>query len=167
MKNAPFPGEGLELNGKAMSKRMSRLSQLSRLLAPILLLLTFFVFTIPQYVASVRVSGELQPYWAASDVWMQSAECARTTGIVLAICSDGQLIPFADRSPGDDPGHALALGIYLAVTHKTLLLTDISIFNSSVNYIGIALLAVLFYCLQLPLVCFLVLTLGPFLADEY
>lgn len=131
------------------------------------LLLAFFLITVPMYLASVRVSGGLQPYWSSADAWMRSAECARTTGVILAQCRDGQLVPFANGSPGDDPGHALVLGIYAAITHNAPLLTDISIINSTVNYAGIAVLAVLLVCLRLPLASFLVLTIGPLVSDEF
>jgi hypothetical protein len=59
------------------------------------------------------------------------------------------------------------LDIYAAATHKAPLLADISIINSAVNYAGIGLLAVLLFCLQLPLVSFLVLALGPLVSDEF
>jgi hypothetical protein len=130
-------------------------------------LLTFFLFTVPQYIASVRANSGLQPYWSSADAWMRSAECARRTGVILAQCSDGQLVPFANGSPGDDPGHALVLDIYAAATQKAPLLTDISIINSTVNYAGIGMLAALLFCLQLPLVSFLVLTLGCLVSDEF
>jgi hypothetical protein len=143
-----------------------KLSRYSILLSGLLLLLTFLLFTAPQYVASVRASDGLKPYWGAADVWMESAECARNTGVVLALCRNGRQIPFADGSSGDDPGHALAFGIYSAISHKAVSLKDVSVFNSGVNYTAIVLLTVLFFCLQLPLVSFLLLTFGTFVADE-
>jgi hypothetical protein len=139
----------------------------SSVLPLLCLVLTFVLLTIPYYLDSVRAGSELQLESGAAKIWMESAECARNTGIVLVLCRDGKLVPFADGSAGDDPGHALALGIYSAITGKTVLQADISILNSTVNYVGITLLAVLLFCLQLPLASFLILALGPSPSDAY
>jgi hypothetical protein len=149
------------LNGWPVLKRSSSI------LSSLCLVLTFFLLTIPHYVDSVRASNELQLDQGAAKIWLESAECARKTGIVLVLCRDGELVPFADGGSGDDPGHALALGIYSAVTGKSVSQADISIFNSTVNYVGITLLAVLLFCLQLPLASFLILALCPSPSDAY
>ena len=38
--------------------------------------------------------------WEASNVWLASAECARTTGAWLAICDHGKLVPISEVAPG-------------------------------------------------------------------
>src|SRR4051794_7115835 len=81
-----------------------KLSRFGALVSALFLLLTFLFFTSPQYVASVRASDGLKPYWAATNIWLESAECARNTGVVLVLCRNERLVPFGDESVGDDPG---------------------------------------------------------------
>jgi hypothetical protein len=133
----------------------------------VVLLLTLVSFTIPFYVHSLNKADGLQPSWSSAEIWMQSADCARTTGAILVLCRDGKLVPIADYSAGDDPGQALALGIYAILTQKALRQNDISRMNSTLNYVGLVLLAALLFCLRLPIISLLVLTGGAVIANQF
>ncbi len=133
----------------------------------IVLLLTAVCFTVPLYIYSLNRADGLQPSWSSAEIWMQSADCARTTGAVLVLCRDGKLVPIADYSAGDDPGQVLALGISAILTQKAATQNDISRMNSTLNYVGLVLLAGLMFCLRLPIISFLVLTGGVAVANQF
>lgn len=155
---------------EAEDKRWFRLKTgfaVSRPVQATILIIVFFCFTVPFYIQSLGKADALQPSWSSAEIWIQSAECARTTGAILAICKDGKLVPIADASAGDDPGQALALDLYSILTQKTTTQNDISRLNSTLNYIGIALLAACLFCLRLPITSFLVLTGGALIANQF
>jgi hypothetical protein len=139
----------------------------SRAVQATILIFVFFCFTVPFCIQSLGKADALQPSWSSAEIWIQSAECARTTGAILAICKDGKLVPIADVSAGDDPGQALALDLYSILTQKTAMQNDVSRLNSILNYAGIALLAACLFCLRLPVASFLVLTGGALIANQF
>ena len=138
----------------------------------LLLLLAFVFCTLPLYVHSLN-RGQEGPRsfygsdWASVAVWVSSADCARTTGAVLAVCQGDRLVPIADVTAGDDPGHALTLELYSMLTWKPVAAKDVQTINTTVNFVGLSLLAALLFCLRLPVVSFVVLTGGPLLANQY
>lgn len=140
--------------------------------ALVLLLLAFAFCTLPLYVHSLK-RGQEGPRsfygsdWTSVAVWVSSADCARTTGAVLAVCQGDRLVPIADVTAGDDPGHALTLELYSMLTRKPVAAKDVSTINTAVNFVGISLLAALLFCLRLPVVSSAVLTGGPLLANQY
>jgi hypothetical protein len=137
----------------------------SRLVQAAILVVAFLCFTIPFYIHSLNKADALEPSWSSAAIWVQSADCARRTGAVLVICKDGGLVP--NVSAGDDLGQALALGVYSILTQKTVTQNDVSRLNSTLNYIGIALLAACLFSSGLPLVAFLVLTGGAIIANQF
>jgi hypothetical protein len=140
--------------------------------ALVLLLLAFVFCTLPLFVHSLT-RGQQEPRsfyytdWASVAVWVSSADCARTTGAVLAVCQGDRLVPIADVTAGDDPGHALTLELYSMLTRQPVTAKDVPTINASVNFVGISLLASLLFCLRLPVVSLVVLTGGPLLASQY
>ncbi|MEH2508999.1 hypothetical protein V1291_000353 [Nitrobacteraceae bacterium AZCC 1564] len=145
--------------------------EVSRLLrgkaSVVILLLSLFLVTAPQYYRSLVAGSGLPITWLYAPKWLESADCARTTGVILVLCRDGKLVPIADETSGDDPGHALALELYSLITQKPVLPGDISILNSTINYIGLIALSLLLFSLRLPFAAFLVLTIGPALSDQF
>jgi len=133
----------------------------------IVLLLVLLVITVPQFAKSLHSANDLPFSWTASKFWIQSAECARTTGAILSLCKDGGLVPMADGFGGDDPGHALALDIYSLLSQKAVTPADISVLNSIFNYAGILILALLLFRLKLSFASFLLLAAGPLIADQF
>lgn len=133
------------------------------------LLLTTITFALVFLLAGPSGGESTTPNmtWLSAKIWLQSADCARETGVVIVLCRNGRLIPLADEDSGEDPGHALALGLYSAITQNQVQPADISRVNTSINYLGIALLSILLFCLDLPLACFLTLTLGAVIANQY
>jgi hypothetical protein len=131
------------------------------------LLVTLLCFTIPSFVQSLNKADTLKPSWSSAEFWVQSADCARTTGVVLAICRDSGLVPIADVTAGDDPGQALALDAYSILTQKAVTQNDVSRLNSLLNYIGIALLAAFLFHFRFPVISLLVLTGGSIIANQF
>lgn len=131
------------------------------------LFFAFICFSIPLYIHSLKQSDGLQPSWSSAQVWVESADCARRSGAVLVLCREGQLVPIANASAGDDPGQALALGVYSIVTQKIVTQNDISRLNSTINFVGLVLLGALLFYLRLPVTSFLVLTGGAVIANGF
>ncbi len=50
--------------------------------------------------------------WKATNIWLDSTDCALERGVWLAICEKGKMIPISERAVADDPGHALILGMW-------------------------------------------------------
>jgi hypothetical protein len=99
--------------------------------------------------------------------WLESAECARSTGAILALCANGKLIPIAAGSPGDDPGHALILGIYAATTGASVTTTTVENLNAAINFTGLATLALLLLSLRLRASALFILLSGPIIASQF
>jgi hypothetical protein len=99
--------------------------------------------------------------------WMRSAECARTTGKLLVLCENGPLRAIGEDNAGDDPGHALFLGIFAAVTGHKAVMSDVPILNAIFNGVGLLALAALLWWMELPLLSMTLLALGPILSRSY
>ena len=66
------------------------------------------------YLADIMPSD-----WAATNVWLASADCALKRGVWLAVCENGKLVPISERAIADDPGHALILDLWsIASRHR-------------------------------------------------
>jgi hypothetical protein len=98
---------------------------------------------------------------------MDSAECARLYGKLLVGCPNGQLVPFADISNADDPGHAFFLGLYSMTTGKVLTVAHASVLNTLINYSGIVILTALLFSLDLRYASIFALMTLPILANAY
>jgi hypothetical protein len=117
-------------------------------------------------IASPTIAGDAPIEWAARK-WIESAECARTTGKIMVICSNGGIEALANHDPGDDPGHALVLDSYSAITGNSVSPSDILILNNVVNVGGMLLLAVLLFVLRLPLASLAVIGFGIYIVRSY
>lgn len=128
--------------------------------------LCLLLVTIPQMRKSFLASDGLPFAWTTSKIWLQSAECARTTSKFLVLCREGALEPIANGFGGDDLGHALALEIYSVVSQKTATPADISRLNTIINYLSLLTLASLLFSMSLPFACLSLLTLGTSIANQ-
>jgi hypothetical protein len=72
-----------------------------------------------------RYTGLRKADWIPTNMWLKSAECARLQGVWLAICDDDKLVPISEHSFGDDPRHALFLGIWAMATDDRVSLEDV------------------------------------------
>ncbi|MEY9158224.1 hypothetical protein [Bradyrhizobium japonicum] len=132
-----------------------------------LLAATLLLFTLPQLYRSYAASAGMVLEWTTGKVWMKSAECARQTGKVLVICRGDKVLPIADGFGGDDLGHALSLDFVTILTGKVPIETSISILNSTVNYLGLAILALLVFSAGMPLSAFALLTVGTIISNQF
>lgn len=128
-------------------------------------LLAVWWIALPQmrtsFDAAVRYGPSYKSEWAAMDYWINSAACARRTGVPLVMCEGDRLVPFSDRSVADDPGHALVLGILARIVDRDVSYIDIARINLCINAAGIAVLVALLLGLRLYWAAFLFLILGP------
>ena len=131
-----------------------------------LFLLVFVFVTIPQLERSMSSASGLPNTWVAAKQWLNSAECARVHGVLLAGCPNGKLVPFAQISYADDPGHALFLGMYAMARDKQLEPKHVSRFNTIVNFLGIFLIAGLLFCLGARVSSLVVLGVGSLMAND-
>ncbi|APG10523.1 hypothetical protein BKD09_19540 [Bradyrhizobium japonicum] len=131
-----------------------------------LLLAALMLFFVPAFLLSLNEAGKLEHSWSSAAIWVKSADCARTTKAILAICQGDRLLPIADLSAGDDPGPPLVLGLYAALSGAVATETDVSRVNTILNYVGLVSLAGLLFRLRLPFLSFLVLTVGAVIANK-
>jgi len=89
--------------------------------------------------------------WSATNIWIASAACAKETGAFLAFCGADGLQAINDVSSGDDPGHALILGLYAKIFQKVPTYAGVSELNTMVNLTGIIALGATIFALRLPL----------------
>ena len=122
--------------------------------------------TVPQLKRSVAAGSGLPMDWAASAKWLESAECARTMGVLLVGCPNGRLVPLAAISNADDPGHALLLGAYSMITKKKLKPKSISVLNTIVNFLGLFLTAGLLFSLGARVSPLIILSVGAVMAND-
>ena len=83
--------------------------------------------------------------WRATNVWLDSTDCTVARGVWLAVCEDGRLIPISERAIADDPGHALLLSGWAAITGKRASLVDVARLSTLLNTIGLVALAGLLF----------------------
>ena len=105
--------------------------------------------------------------WYPSGAWIQSADCALETGALLVMCRKGKLYPLAEFDAGDDPGHALVLGLYSIITGNHVEPVDILTLNTLINYSGLIILSALLFSLDLKIASLLVLACGAAVAGHY
>jgi hypothetical protein len=85
-----------------------------------------------------RYADVQESHWFPTNWWIKSAQCARERGVWLSICEGDKLVPMSERSFGDDPGHALFLGIWTIATHDAVSLVDVARLNTWLNAAGLA-----------------------------
>lgn len=133
----------------------------------ILLWVAVLTFYYLQFIGTLGLNVDLKDEWSASKSWIASAECARTTGILLVGCSGGNIIPFAEISLADDIGHALLLGIYSMTTNNILSLDDAGKLNIFLNFSGIFLVSILLLSAKLQWSAIFILIVGSFIAADH
>lgn len=108
------------------------------------------------YMADIMPSD-----WRATNVWLDSSECTVSRGVWLAVCENGKLIPISERAIADDPGHALLLSAWAAITGKRATLIDAARLSTLLNTIGLLALAGLLFSLRAWIASIVLLALGP------
>ena len=99
--------------------------------------------------------------WAATNVWLASADCALERSAWLAVCENGKLVPISERAVADDPGHALILDLWSIATRSRATLPDVARLNTLIDTVGLVTLAGLLFALRAYLTAILLMALGP------
>ncbi|MBM3648245.1 MAG: hypothetical protein FJX11_10685 [Alphaproteobacteria bacterium] len=99
--------------------------------------------------------------WKATNVWLDTTDCAAQRGAWLALCEDGKLVPMSERAIADDPGHALILDLWSMATQRRAALPEVARLNALVDTLGLLALAGLLFALRAYLTSLTVLWLGP------
>jgi hypothetical protein len=99
--------------------------------------------------------------WIPTNMWLKSAECARLQGVWLAICDGNNLVPISEYSFGDDPGHALFLGIWAMATDDRVSLEDVADLNVALNTAGFIVLASFLFAIRAYVTSIVFLWTGP------
>lgn len=102
-----------------------------------------------------------QSDWIPTNWWLKSAECARRRRVWLAICEGDKLVPMSERSFGDDPGHALFLGIWSMATDKAVSFVEVARLNVWLDAAGFVVLAGFLFALRAYVTSIMFLMLGP------
>lgn len=106
-------------------------------------------------------SDIMQSEWVATNIWLDSTACTVSRGVWLAICGDGRLSPIAEHAIADDPGHALLLSAWAAMTGEPATLVDVARLNTLLNTIGLVTLAALLFSLRAWITSLVLLVKGP------
>ena len=108
------------------------------------------------YLADIMPSD-----WAATNVWLESSQCALERGVWLAVCEKGKLVPISERAIADDPGHALLLDLWSMATRSRATLPDVARLNTLLDALGLLALAGLLFSLRAWLASIVLMWLGP------
>lgn len=119
------------------------------------------------FEAATRYRGDEASDWKATNVWLESAECARESGAWLVICDQGRLVPISDRALADDPGHALVLAFWALAADRSMLVIDVAHLNLIINLAGLLLLAGILLVLGSYLSAIVLLLFGPYVFLEW
>jgi hypothetical protein len=101
--------------------------------------------------------------WIATNIWLDSSQCALDRGVWLALCEREGLVPISERAIADDPGHALVLELWSLAVGRRASLVDVARLNTLVDTIGLLALAGLVFALRAYVTSLLLLWLGPIL----
>ena len=99
--------------------------------------------------------------WNATNVWLDSTDCALSQGAWLALCVNGRLVPISERAVADDPGHALLLDLWAMAKGRRATLPDVASLNTLIDTIGLLALAGLLFSLGAHLASLVLMALGP------
>jgi hypothetical protein len=123
------------------------------------------VFGLGAFTASLeeadRYTGLRKADWIPTNMWLKSAECARLQGVWQAICDDDKLVSISEHSFGDDPRHALFLGIWAMATGDRVSLEDVAGLNVALNTAGFILLASILFAIRAYVTSIMFLWAGP------
>ncbi len=99
--------------------------------------------------------------WGATNLWLDSTDCAVERGVWLAMCEKGRLVPLSEYAIADDPGHAFLLGLWSMATHKRATLPDVARLNTLLDTLGLLALAGVLFAVRAWLTSIVLLWLGP------
>jgi len=108
------------------------------------------------YLADIMPSD-----WAATNVWLESSQCALERGVWLAVCEKGKLVPISERAIADDPGHALLLDLWSMTTRSRAILPDVARLNTLLDALGLLTLAGLLFSLRAYITSIVLMWWGP------
>ncbi len=108
------------------------------------------------YLADIMPSD-----WLATNLWLDTTDCALQRGVWLALCEDGKLVPLSERAIADDPGHAFLLDLWSMAIGRRATLPDVARLNTLVDAAGLVGLAGLFFALRAYATAIVLLVLGP------
>jgi hypothetical protein len=108
------------------------------------------------YLADIMPSD-----WAATNVWLESSQCALERGVWLAVCEKGKLVPISERAIADDPGHALLLDLWSMATRSRATLPDVARLNTLLDVLGLLALAGLLFALRAYITSIALMWWGP------
>jgi len=108
------------------------------------------------YLADIMPSD-----WAATNVWLESSQCALERGVWLAVCERGKLVPISERAIADDPGHALLLDLWSMATRSCATLPDVARLNTLLDALGLLALAGLLFSLRAYVTSIVLMWWGP------
>jgi len=108
------------------------------------------------YLADIMPSD-----WAATNIWLESSQCALDRGVWLAVCEKGKLVPISERAIADDPGHALLLDLWSMATRNRATLPDVARLNTLLDALGLLALAGLLFSLRAYITSIVLMWWGP------
>ncbi|MGD9881861.1 MAG: hypothetical protein AB7U95_17195, partial [Reyranella sp.] len=108
------------------------------------------------YLADIMPSD-----WLATNLWLDTTDCALQRGVWLALCEDGKLVPLSEHAIADDPGHAFLLDLWSMAIGRRATLPDVARLNTLIDAAGLVGLAGLLFALRAYTTAIVLLVLGP------
>ncbi|CAN5821330.1 hypothetical protein BH11PSE3_BH11PSE3_35870 [soil metagenome] len=99
--------------------------------------------------------------WGATNLWLDSTDCAVERGVWLAICEKGKLVALSEYAVADDPGHAFLLDLSAMTNHRRATLPDVARLNTLLDTVGLLALAGVLFAVRAWLTSIVLLWLGP------
>jgi hypothetical protein len=99
--------------------------------------------------------------WGATNLWLDSTDCALERGVWLAICDQGKLVPLSELAVADDPGHALLLELWAMATQRRATVSDVARLNTLLDTLGLLALAGILFAVRAYLTSIVLMALGP------
>jgi hypothetical protein len=165
MRTPPLPAQSRSLADADRQRAVETVVKVTSRLKWLAFVACLVVFGTGAFTASLedtdRYTGLREADWIPTNMWLKSAECARLQGVWLAVCDDDKLIPISEYSFGDDPGHALFLGIWAMATDDAVSLEDVAGLNIALNTAGFIVLASFLFAIRAYVTSIVFLMAGP------
>jgi hypothetical protein len=128
----------------------------------LIVLACVLLVVLPQLMSSLaashRYSGDRESDWEGTNNALESARCARKTGLwLLQICEKDRIVPFG----AEDPGQTLLLSLWTQLAERDLNPMDVARLNISINALGLLILVATLLIFGAFTTAVVVLILGP------
>jgi hypothetical protein len=149
-------GEALVIYGRALPRGV--VVAFKSLIVLACVLFVVLPQLVSSFAASDRYAGDLESDSVATNNALESAHCARKSGLwLMQICENGRIVPVS----AEDPGQTLLLSLGARLAGRDLIPIDVARLNIGINALGLVILVATLLMLGAFTTAVVVLILGP------